>query len=413
MIENIRNYYGLMMVVLVALFLSFLFTGFSGSKGAMGASGDAVYRIDGTTYGRGDFQKLGTDSQKLAGGMGMYEFLSGLDGFSDRPEGTEKFFINRVLIRQAAEQFGIHPGHDEITAYLENLQAFADRTTGKYSKVAYRNFIEKVIGRYGMTEADLMDMANDAIVVRKLGEIVGGGLGASPKIIGESSALSRQMVTTQVAKIPLDSFKEAIKPTDAEVEAYWKDIQDAFKTDAQRKFTYFIATPKPVGVKPADEPKPEDKKPEDADKPAKPDPTKDDPKMIEERRKNDEALSAQVTAFIEALQESKGSKFEELAKEQGFDVKTTGLFTLATAPPELAVMIREGKNARPSTRRAADMLFQVTVTSDPYSKISDTLPIGDNQWLVARLDEEVPSRTKTFDEAKEQAKAQVHRRKSP
>ncbi|MGC4013799.1 MAG: SurA N-terminal domain-containing protein [Luteolibacter sp.] len=406
MIENIRNYYGLMMVVLVALFLSFLFTGFSGSKAAMGG-GQAYLRIDGTSYDGSAYQKQGIDARKMALNLQMYEFVGGLNGFGSRGaddnEASETFFANRILIRKAGEEYGIHPSKDEIFDYVKSMSAFAGKD-GKYDPVSYRNFIERVIGRMGMTEQDLLDVASDAVIARKLGDIVGSGLGMNRQIIADSSALSRQLVSVQLAKIAIAPFKEAVKPTDEEVKAYWETIQDSFKTETKRKFAYVLAAPKLPETKPEDE-----KKPEDASQPEKPDPTKEDPKIIEERRNKEKELNQRMDDFFTELQNKKGAEFEELAKEQGFEVKTTELFAESQAPADLALTLRSGGRGV----RAVDELFNMKVTTDPLSKISEAYAVGQNQWLLARLDGEEPSRVKTFDEAKEEAKAQVHRRKGP
>lgn len=404
MIENIRNYYGLMMVVLVALFLSFLFTGFSGSK-ASGGGGQAYIRVDGTSYDGLTYQKQGVEARNLAMGLQMYEFVAGLNGFGgrggDESEVSETFFANRILVRQAGEEYGIHPSKDEIFDYVKEMSAFAGKD-GKYDAFTYKNIIEKGIGRMGMTEQDLLDLASDAVIARKLGDILGSGLAVNRQLVADSSALNRQLVSVQLSKMALAPFKEAIKPTDEEVKTYWDTIQDSFKTDAKRKFTYVLAAPKLPEVKP-DEAKPDaEKKPEDASKPEKPDPTKEDPKLIEERRNKEKELNQRMDDFFTDLQNKKGSGFEDLAKEQGFEVKTTELISLGQAPADLAMTLRSSGGGN----RAVDSLFNMKETSDPLSKISEPFPVGQNQWLIARLDGEEPSRTKNFEEAKEQAKAQ-------
>ncbi len=51
-------------------------------------------------------------------------------------------------------------------------------------------------------------------------------------------------------------------------------------------------------------------------------------------------------------------------------------------------------------------MFRIEPTSDPLSKFSQPIAIGENQWLVARLDGEEKSRPKTYEEAKDEARAQ-------
>ena len=102
------------------------------------------------------------------------------------------------------------------------------------------------------------------------------------------------------------------------------------------------------------------------------------------------------------LEEQKGAGFEELAKANGWEVKTSELFTLAEPPADLAVTLRSSSRGG----KAADELFRIIESSDPFSKISEAIAIGENQWIVARLDAEEKSRPKTYEEARADARAQ-------
>ncbi|HSP43415.1 MAG TPA: peptidyl-prolyl cis-trans isomerase [Luteolibacter sp.] len=104
--------------------------------------------------------------------------------------------------------------------------------------------------------------------------------------------------------------------------------------------------------------------------------------------------------FAFQLEEQEGAGFEELAKEFGFEPVATELFTQSAPPEALDVNLRSSSRGG----KAIDELFRIVPTSDPVSKISQPIAIGENQWLVARLDEEEPSRPKTFEEAKDEAR---------
>jgi len=402
MIEKIRNYYGLMTVVLVALGLALIFSGVGSSRNSLLSGGHGVLRIAGRSYDQAEFHKLGESTLRQAINLQMYEFVGPLGGFGPRgadSQASEKFFINRMLVREAAEEFGIHPSDEEINDYLKKMPAFAN-AKGEYEPVAFRNYIEHAIGSDGLIEHDIRELASDAIICHKLSEILGSGLGVNRQFAATDSALRRQSVSGQAARIPIASFKEAIKPTDDEIKTYWDVIQDSFKTEPKRKFTYFLATPQVPEVKPDAKP-PEDGKPEDA-KPEKPDPTKEDPAIIAERKTKQRELDNKIDDLVTELSLKKGAGFEELAKKEGFEIKTTELITASAAPADLALSLRSSSRGG----RAVDLLFDIKQTSDPFSKISDALAVGENQWLVARLDGEEPSRVKTFDEAKDEARLQ-------
>ena len=400
MIENIRNYTGLTFVVLVGLFLGFLFLDVGHLKGL--GSGNPYIRVDGRTYDGPEFQRLGKSSLELATGLQMYEFAMSMGGFgASEGDPSEAFFVRRMILRDAKENFGLQPSEEQINESIKANRAFAGKD-GNFDQVRYRNIIEQGIGRMGMTEADVRELSADSLAAQKLGEILGAGLGVNEQIVAVDSALQRQQVTAQIARIELPPFKDAIKPTDDEIKAYWEIVQDNFRTEPKRKFTYFVAEAKLPETKPP-EVKPEDSsKPGDAVKPEKPDPTKEDPKILEERQRKQQEFVEKFDEFLNELQLKKGANFEELAKQNGFEIKSTELFPASAAPGELMLPLH--KNSRGG--KVVDLLFNMKETSDPFSKISDALQIGDNQWLVARLDGEEPSRVKTFEEARDQAKAQ-------
>jgi hypothetical protein len=398
MIENIRNYTGLTFVVLVGLFLGFLFLDVGHLKGL---GGDKAYiQVEGTNYDGPEFVRLGKSSLDLAYGLQMFEFIGSMGAFggSDDESKEENFFIKRMILRNAKDTFGIHPSEEEISEAIRNNPAFANKD-GKFDQEKYRFIVQQYLGSKGMAESDIRELAADSLTASKLGEILGSGLGVNDKIVAAGSALRRQQVTAQVARIELPPFKEALKPTDDEIKAYWDNIQDSFRTEPKRKFTYFVAEAKLPETKP-DEAKPAD--PANPEKPEKPDPTKEDPKVLEERQRKQQEFAEKFEDMLNELQLKKGANFEELAKNINFEIKSTELFPASLAPAELAVPIYKSSRGG----RIVDFLFNMKETSDPFSKISEPLEIGDNKWLVARLDGEEPSRVKTFEEARDQARQQ-------
>lgn len=394
MIENIRNYTGLTFVVLVGLFLGFLFLDVGHLRGMGG--GKAYIAVEGRTYDGPEFVRLGKSSLELAYGLQMYDFVSNMGAFgANQDDSNETFFVKRMILREARDTFGIHPSEEEISEAIRTNPAFADKD-GKFDQTKYRYVVEQYLGSKGLAESDIRELAADNLTANKLGEILGSGLGVNGQIVAGNSALRRQQVTAQVARIELTPFKDSQKPTDDEVRAYWETIQDSFRTEPKRKFTYFVAEAKLPESKPAES------KPGDTASPEKPDPTKEDPKILEERQRKQQEFVEKFDDFLSELQQKKGANFEELATQNGFEIKTTELFPASAATGDLALPLHKSSRGG----KVSDLLFNIKETSDPFSKISDALQVGDNKWLVARLDGEEPSRVKTFDEAREQARAQ-------
>jgi hypothetical protein len=414
MIENLRKYTGLMIVVFVILFISFFFLDTSSVRNMHG--GQEVLKIAGRTYTDKEFNNLGKGSVQLAYGLAgsgdfeLYQFVMGLSGkdATSETDAAEKFFTGRMILRQAKDEFGVYPGEEEISAYLRSLRVFAGPDKN-FNAETYRNFIEKGMGRLGMTEKDLRELASDVLSFKKINAIIGSGLTADRDAVAKSSALEKQQITGEVAKLELAPFKEKIQPTEDEIKKYWEGISDSFTTAPRRKFTYVVPTPVAVV-----EPKVEEEKESIVDAAASDEVKKAAAKkkeeekakrtadLAEERRKKQLELDSKVDDFLFKLEDQKGAGFEELAKEYQWEIKTTELFALTATPKDLDLELRSSSRGG----KAVDQLFQMHETSDPFSKISEAIAVGENQWIVARLDAEEKSRAKTFEEAREEARAQ-------
>lgn len=414
MIENIRKYTGLL-IVFFALVVVALVVGIKDDIFRGGSSGQPVLKIAGRTYNDKEFQQYGNGSLELAqflarsGDFGLYSFVLGLtSGAASPDEATERFFINRMIVRRAKDELGVNPGKQEVEDYIRSMRAFAG-ADGQFNEETYRMFIDRGIGRLGMTEDDLRELAVDALASQKINAIIGSGLGQNRDITATRIAMDDQRVGGHIARLSIDPFEAGIQPTDEEIKQYWETIQDAFMTEPRRKFTFVIATPEMPAEEPAiEEGKPltettaaaseEDKAAAEAKKTEEK--AKKDAELAEARRKKQLELDAKVDDFAFQLEEQQGAGFEELAKEAGFEAVTTELFPPSAPPAALDVNLRSSSFGG----KAIDELFRIVSTTDPVSKISQPIAIGENQWLIARLDEEVSSRPKTFEEAKDEAR---------
>jgi len=413
MIEYIRKYTGLMIVVLVVVFISFLFVDSSALQRMGGAS--AVLKINEKSYTDAEFRRLGTGSFELAQGLaqtgdfGLYQFLISLSGGAmSQEDAIKKFFVGRVLLREAKEEFGIFPSEEDVSNTLRKMRAFAG-PDGSFNAEAYRGFLKNGLGRMSLAENDLRELVSDYLVSQKLNAIIGTGLGVDRNAVAQSLALESQQVTAELGRMDLTPFEEKIEPTEEEIKTYWETIRDNFTTEPRRKFTYVIVSPTAVAEIPEEETAPtlaeaaagpeaekallkaaEEKKAARA------------AKLAEDRRKSQLELDAKVDDFLYELENQKGGGFEDLAKANGWEVKTSELFPVSTPPADLAVSLR----ASSTGGTAVESLFKIEPTADPASKISPALPVGENQWLVARVDVEEKSRAKTYEEARADARAQ-------
>lgn len=414
MIENLRKYTVLIIVLFVLVIIGFIMMDASNMQKSQG--GVAYLKIADRTYTDRDVVKYGSHGFQVSKSLmmpGNYQvdilfvnYLKGLVGnaafyYSDSAddETAEKFFTNRILIRAAKEEFGIYPSANEIDSTIRQMRAFTGQD-GEFSQEQYSNFINRGLGSMGLREPDIRDLASDIIIFNKLNEILGAGLTFDRDMVAKQVAIDEQRINAKIAKIDAAPIKAGIKPTEDQIKTYWETVQDAFRTEEKRKFTYFIVKsttePLPAEIAPLAENADEAAKTEHATKVAERDAV-----VAEIQRKARLEVGKKVDDFLYKLETQNNLDFKTLAKTDGFELKSTELIARSTAPAELQAPIRS--SSTPGT--AADVLFNINVTADPLSKMIDCA-IGENEWLVAYVDEIEASRVKTFDEAKEEAAKQ-------
>ena len=408
MIENLRKYTGLIIVLFVLVIISFFLMDY-GNMNRGSNNGMPYIKVAGRTYNDKEFNNLGSSAYQLtqslaqSGDMQLFSFLFGISGNAEfgSTKSMENFFAGRMLLRSAKEEFGIYPGEEEIDSFIRKLRAFTG-PDGEFSQEQYRNFIEKGIGRLGLTEGDIRDLASDVIAQTKLAEILGAGLSTDRNAVAKNSALGGQRIAVEVARIDLDPIKAKIDPSEEEIKTYWETTKDAFKTSEKRKFTYLIVKPN-ILAEPAELPAPA----ADATAEVKAEYEKSkatrEAGIAEDRRKARLATDKLADDFVYELVDDKSADFEKLAEKNGWALKTTELFALADAPEELKSALRS--SSTPGT--AADELFRIIITSDPLSKISPAIAIGKDEWLIARLEETEEVRVQTYEEASTDARARL------
>lgn len=412
MIENLRKYTGLIIVLFVLVLIGFVFMDASTMRATRGG-GSPYIKIAGRTYTDKEFAHLGVSSYQLtqslaqsmmqSGDFQLFTFLFSLGGNNNMggDDAIEEFFANRIILRNAKQEFGIYPGEAEIDSFIRRLPTFMG-PDGAFSQESYREFIEKGIGRLGLTEGDVRELVSDVIAYGKLSEIIGSGMTGSPEIVAKTVALQSQRIAVSVARIDIDPITAKIDPAEDEIKAYWETVQDAFRTPEKRRFSYIIAKPD-FPAEPAEIPA----LPADATPEAKAEfDTKNAARtaqIAEDRRAAQLKTDAKVDDFLYELESNKETNFVDLAKKDGWELKATELFAAAEPPADLKAPLRSSS----SQGTAADELFRMKVTSDPFSKISPAIAIGESEWLIAVLEETEESRVQTYAEARAEARARL------
>ncbi|WP_411845782.1 hypothetical protein AAFN60_19505 [Roseibacillus persicicus] len=426
MLENIRKYTGLFIVVLVLIFVGLVFLQ-SNMSGRGPSSGPIMVKTKDKTYAYKDVQKAENEirlGQRILqtsiqnGSFDTYgdisQYLGTLEGGGNE-EMTKRYLVHRENFNRARKEFGLYPSKEEIDLY-QREKVFTGRD-GVFDDESYNQFTDKGLRNLGMTINDLNDFIGNLLAFKEFTNILGAGVVANEEAAQESFISNSQQFTLSTLSLDLADFKKDISPTDEEVKTYWEENKGRYETEAKRRLTYFTAAPdfdaalakkkeEEAGKEktPAEEAADAEKTPEQiaADDKAKAENLTLTP---EERKKLVDELGLTIEENIWVVLQgqidngAKKAEIEPLAEEFGYEVKTTELLPISELPAEIRGPVR-------GTQTTVEQeLLDASLNSDNVmDTLSEILGVGQESWLMYRVDEAVEPTEKTFEEAKEDAK---------
>lgn len=430
MLENIRKYTGLFIVVLVLIFVGLIFLG--DNMSASGPSGGPILvKTKYETFSAKDLQNRGAGQLQLAqrvmqtafsngsqkGAQDISQYLSVLQA-EESTEGLKTFLVNRANFDRAVEKFGLYPSQEEIEVYQrESLFTGFD---GLVNKEAYDTFIEKGLKGVGSLN-DLNRFTGDLLAFQKLTEVLGAAVQANEETAKEGFMSYAQTMNASTLSLSLADFQKDIEPTEEEIKTYWEENRGRYLSEAKRKLTYLVAKPdyeKALAdkIKKESEKTAEEKAADDAEKtPAELAADAEAPSLTdEERSKVVDRLGLVVEEDIwvviqqQVEEGAKKAEFEALAMEYGFEVKTTELLPVSELPAEIRGPVRGGRG-RTVENEVADARINPANVMDSVSEI---LGIGTDGWLLFRVDEAQEPAELSYEDAKEDAKSDLTKEKS-
>ena len=442
MIENMRKYTALMIIVFVLLIAGFLFTmGPTSGSGAGGGSGPAVLEVYGLSIDEQEYYRRGDRTLQLSSELGLHfyvNFLIAPDiqqlmqanqlmryGYANYyvtmsrnldQQDFNRFITNRATLQRAMSEMGLYASEEEVTQSLKTSQRFAPN--GQYNALDYTAFVDKRLGRLGMTEKYLREIVRESICLNKLIQLVGGGLSAPRTAVQDQQEARNQSITLARITLDRDDYVEKENPSEEEIKAYWEVHQDAYKTKEQRRVSYIL-------LDQPETPEQEDKKTSSEDKAATETAKIDAENDAEKNRKEAEekakkaveekkkAARIAVMRDVEAISDKIVQKindklpldFEAISAEYNQTLVKSDLFTQDSPPAELKDLSLRGNSAR--GRNILDEVFSMAMTSDPYDLVSKPFRVGETGWIIFRLDEIIEPALLDYTAARAKARAQL------
>lgn len=261
MIENIRKYTGLMIVVLVLLFIGLVFMG-DGARTA--ASGKPAMLIAEKQISQKDFRRLSENTLKIPASMPFSPLFGErqknpltdlVEVFSPRSTGEllsnanmvldgaspDRFLANRLAVQKAGIEFGATPGPDEVESFVKTT-LFAD-FEGNFDQTSYDDFIDKRVGRLGIGTKGFNEYIRDLLTAANLSKLISGGLQADAETSKALYRNMRQTISAEQVTLESASYEAEQAPSEEELKAYWEENQENYNTDERRSVSYVFYEP--------------------------------------------------------------------------------------------------------------------------------------------------------------------------
>ncbi|MFK7909414.1 MAG: SurA N-terminal domain-containing protein [Akkermansiaceae bacterium] len=431
-----RKYTGLMIVVFILLGAGFLFTmnDIGTGSGSGGGSGPAVLEVYGQSIDEQEYYRRGDRTLQLASELGLHNYVNFLIipdiqqlmqanqlmrmGYPNYyvtmsrnigQQDLNRFIANRMTLQRSMGEMGLYASEEEVTDFLKTSPRFAP--TGQYDAGEYASFVDKRLGRLGMTEKHLREVVRESLCLSKLIQLVGSGLTAPRSSVKDQLEARSQTVTLARVVLNRDDFVEKEDPTEEEIKTYWEAHKDAYKTEEQRRIAYIL-----LDV-PKDETKDDKKDDKAAEGTVESDAEKDrkaaedaaKKTAEEEKKKARTAVMRKIEAvsdsIIQKINDKQELKLEEIVKQHGEALVRTELFTRSAPPEKLKGLVMRGGTSR--GKSLTEEIFTMPMTSDKYDLVSKPLPVGENAWIIFRLDEVIEPVLLDYTAARGKARANL------
>ena len=264
MIENIRKYTGLMIVVLVLLFIGLVFLGDGvrnsfGSKPVMEVAGQSISK---KKYDRHmavlDLPRalpnnhfLPRETRILSShylGDSVVDFPNLMPGsivaqmsqYLQAGSSPDKFITNRLNTQKAGLEYGVTPSNDEVESFVENV-LFAD-PEGSYDQEAYSDFIKNKASAFGGTRG-FNDYIRDLLTAQNLSKVVGGGISPEMETVRALYNTEKQIINAQQVILESATYEGKISPTEEELKEHYEANKENYKSDELRSISYVFVEP--------------------------------------------------------------------------------------------------------------------------------------------------------------------------
>lgn len=301
MLEFFRRHRGAFLItVTVVIIISFSVWGGWKKSDHRGHPSETALSVYGRDYSIQDAQRYARRMNVIYM-LQLFDLMSGLSRAEDTNiDRGNSFVINQIILQKEMEKMGIQPSDAEAKAAMEKLPALQEN--GKFSPQRAYN-AEQMLGSYGFSSHDMLEVMKLSIGYNKLSDLIGKNYVASPIEAEKAYASEYQTLKVNTIEFKLEDFKKTAEVKDEEIQKYYDEKKDTYKTAEKRAISYVLF----------ENPKPDEKK------------------TPEDTQKEQKAQVDNVNKFNNALAQA-GAKFEEVATKEKAAIQKLDLFTQDAAP---------------------------------------------------------------------------------
>ena len=355
MINIFRKYQqGLMIGVTIIVIISFVWFY---NRTSMDKLANSQQDRIATIYGRGvsevEVQRYVRKLQ-LCADLGLFDMLQNLSG-ANRERMYEDFVWNTIVLEHEAELNQVSPTDEEVLTEVKNLSPF--QTSGQFDPQKYATFVQEKLAPRGFTEQQLEDVVRGDLKLRKLKSIIGSTVEAAPSELRGAYETQYQKTQLSLVRLNLAGISSGVQVPNEEVHKAFDQRKDSLKSDEKRKVKLVSLTL----------------------------PTGDQSLKGKERMDALQKLADRANEFTQAML-VKDAQFDAVAAKFNLPVEQTGDFTQAKPDPKIV-----------GTPAIVTEAFRLT-PKDPNSDPVQT----EGGFYILHLENLVPARALTFEEAKEE-----------
>ncbi len=154
-------------------------------------------------------------------------------------EGTRELNIGtaRYLVREVAKRKGIIPSDQQITDYIQTMNAFRN-AANEFSMERYKDYVGTTANGEvnASNERNFRELISDFIIWDTICTYYTGGLNVNAKAEGKIQSFNKQVIDGWIASYNINDAPEAEEPKEEEIQAYHANNRDKYLTGELRTY---------------------------------------------------------------------------------------------------------------------------------------------------------------------------------